>query len=132
MLDIPPRVHGIIDYFIGLMFVILPTICKWDVLATPSLIFEISGSVIILYSLITDYEKGLVPILTIQKHLILDAVIGFFIIISPFLFGFYDESFTFHLIGGLTLMLLVGFSTTVSSSRSGSGPYFSPTDKRYY
>jgi len=131
MVNIHPKIHGILDYIIGLLFIFLPTLFKWEIISIPSLVFEISGLTILLYSLITKYDLGILNVISIQKHLLIDCCLGFFIILSPFIFGFYDESYKYHLISGFLLMLLVGFSTTDSPS-THSGQYFSTTDKRHY
>lgn len=61
----------------------------------------IVGISVIGYSLITDYEYGAAPNITMRTHLGLDITGGLVLAISPWLFGFAEIVFWPHLILGL-------------------------------
>jgi hypothetical protein len=71
---IPTRVHGSIDYVVGAMMLILPRLLKWP--ATVITVLTLNGAGALLYSLFTRYELGVVRMLPMRSHLILDALGG--------------------------------------------------------
>jgi hypothetical protein len=87
---ISTKVHGYLDYIMGLTLILLPLILNISSGAA-SAVLVILGAGVIVYSLITDYELGLLKILAMKTHLILDIVGGVLLIAAPWLFGFADE-----------------------------------------
>lgn len=84
------RVHGYLDYMMGVLLILLPLLADFpDGTASTLLIFLGVGT--ILYSLITDYETSLLNILSMRTHLMIDLMAGILLITSPWLFGFADE-----------------------------------------
>ena len=55
----------------------------------------------IFYSVLTAYELGLLKILPMPMHLLLDGIAGIVLAASPFLFGFADQVLWPHLLFGL-------------------------------
>jgi hypothetical protein len=55
----------------------------------------------IVYSLLTDYELGLYPLINMRTHLWLDAAGGIFFIISPWLPGFAGSVWIPHVAFGI-------------------------------
>lgn len=84
------RVHGYMDYLMGVLLIILPFILNFPRGAATAVPI-ILGAGVIMYSLITDYELGLLKILAMKTHLIIDLIGGIFLAVSPWLFGFADE-----------------------------------------
>lgn len=71
------------------------------------------GVGLIVYSLFTKYEWGLVKVLGMPYHLIFDVVASIFLAASPFIFGFYSEALNVwvpHVVVGITVILVVIFS----------------------
>jgi hypothetical protein len=69
--------------------------------------FIACGAFIILYSLLTDYELGLVRFLRIRFHLLLDALVGIAILASPALLNLpADQRVPLYAIGILALLLV--------------------------
>ena len=64
----------------------------------------IAGSVVIIYSLLTDYESGMTGLLSMKAHLALDVWSGVFVGSSPWLFMFYKSVYLPHVAFGLILM----------------------------
>lgn len=84
------KVHGYLDYLMGLLLILLPLHPAIPGGAASTLLV-ILGAGVILYSLITDYEMGLLKILAMKTHLALDVMGGLLLAVSPWLFGFADE-----------------------------------------
>jgi hypothetical protein len=98
---IPTQVHGLLDYLTGALLIALPWLLGFARGGAETWIPVVLGAGAILYSLVTDYELGVVKVLNMRLHLGLDALSGAFLASSPWLFGFADVVFWPHLIVGL-------------------------------
>lgn len=84
------KVHGYLDYLMGMLLILLPLYPAIPDGAASTLLILL-GAGVIMYSLITDYEMGLLKIIAMKTHLILDILGGVLLAVSPWLFGFADE-----------------------------------------
>jgi hypothetical protein len=101
---IPTMLHGVADYIVGIVVVGLPFVL--GLYDTPRAVLLVLGIIVILYSLATDYELGAVRFLRIRFHLLLDALFGVAMLMSPWLFEFPVESrWPVYVIGVLALVL---------------------------
>lgn len=98
---ISTRTHGILDYLMGLLLIISPWIFDFADGGPAQWIPVILGFSALVYSIITDYELGLLKILSMKVHLSIDLLSGIFLAASPWIFSFADEVFLPHLILGL-------------------------------
>jgi hypothetical protein len=98
---IPTRLHGVIDYLWGLALLGAPWLFGFADVPAAKWVAIVFGLGAILYSVVTDYELGLVRILPMPLHLILDGLGGAILAASPFLFGFADRVYLPHLLFGL-------------------------------
>ncbi|MFO7272766.1 MAG: SPW repeat protein [Sphaerobacter thermophilus] len=89
---IPTRIHGILDYVIGVALIAAPWIFGFSDQRAAMWVPIILGAGLILYSLLTDYELGVIKAIPMPVHLALDGISGLFLAASPWLFGFADES----------------------------------------
>lgn len=80
---LPTRIHGIIDYLWGFALLIVPFAFGMR-LGVESWIALAFGAGAIVYSLLTRYELGLIPIIPMPVHLGLDAVAGLVLAALPF------------------------------------------------
>lgn len=118
---IPLLLHGIIEYVAGALFVLAPFIFGFDENAATALSI-IVGVVILLIALATEYPAGVVRSLPLPAHIVLDYVLGVFLIASPFLFGFDDDTgpFAFFVIVGvahLVITTITRFGLTRAAER---------------
>ena len=113
---IPTRIHGILDYLIGLVLIAAPWLFDFADGGAEQWVPIILGAGLILYSLITDYELGAVHILPMRYHLMLDIVGGAVLAVSPWVFGFDDNIWEPHVIIGI-VEIAAGLLT---HSRSGT------------
>lgn len=86
---ISTRIHGYMDYMMGLLLLLLPVFGNFPSSANTLLV--ILGAGTIMYSLITNYETSLLNILSMKTHLMIDLMAGILLVVSPWLFGFADE-----------------------------------------
>jgi hypothetical protein len=113
---IEPRVHGFIDYFIGILLVVGPTLFNFED-AIEVFIPTLFGVIEITISLLTRYEFGLFPIISLRKHLRLDMITGALLIASPWIFGFADYIWQPHVFLGGLQMLVALFTKTYSHKK---------------
>ena len=80
---LPTRVHGILDYIVGIAFIV-PWMFGFE--GVPALILSLLGITTIVFSSLTNYELGFAKILSMKAHLVLDFLSGAFLAASPWLF----------------------------------------------
>ena len=99
---IPTRLHGMLDYLVGALLIAAPWIFGFaDDGGAKMWVPIILGAGAIVYSAMTDYEFGLIRVISMPVHLALDFGSGVFLAASPWLFSFADEVKWPHLIVGL-------------------------------
>jgi SPW repeat-containing protein len=119
---IPTRLHGIIDYLWGLSLLASPWVLGYADVPAARWLAVVFGAGAILYSMITVYELGLLRILPMRLHLIVDGVGGAFLAASPFLFGFADRVFWPHLAFGL-FSVVASLITRTEPAQPLGGPF---------
>jgi hypothetical protein len=101
---VPTIIHGIADYVVGAIVCGLPFYYGWT--GTQRTTFVVLGAFVIAYSLVTDYEAGLVRFLRIRFHLLLDAIFGLAMLFLPSLLDLpAPERLPVYAIGVLALIL---------------------------
>ena len=98
---IPTRIHGVLDYLLGLLLIASPWLFGFDDESTAKWIPIVLGAGVILYSVLTDYELGAARVIPMSVHLLLDAAGGILLAASPWLFGFSDDVWVPHVVLGL-------------------------------
>ncbi|WP_309129845.1 SPW repeat protein [Microbacterium sp.] len=108
---IPTKVHGVLDYLVGIALIAAPWLFGFAQLGGPAVIIPIVlGVGLIVYSLFTRYEWGPFGVIPMPVHLVFDVVASVFLAVSPWLFGFSDEApnvWLPHLIVGITVVIVV-------------------------
>lgn len=114
--------HGIFDYVGGAALLFAPELFGFSEFGGAAvLIPRILGVVILLQSLMTDYEVGLFPIVSMRTHLLNDYVASLFLALSPWLFGFTNlpsNAWVPHFAVGIGLFLFSMVTQQVPSSRA--------------
>jgi len=119
-----PKVHGIMDYLIGVVLLLAPNLLGFAD-AEPAAVWipRVLGVLILGQALITDFSVGLIHILPWRIHLVLDYVLGLFLAVSPFLFGFADNGWNAwvpHVVVGLLILGQALVSQTETDTHSMS------------
>jgi hypothetical protein len=119
---ISSKTHGILDYIIG------------GLLAGSVYLFDLGnggphswvpfccGIALLTYSLLTNYEASPVKWLSLRLHLWLDLANGLLLLSSAWLFGFTDQTWWPHAVGGGVLLALALLSDKQAYSRREAHP----------
>lgn len=120
---ISTRIHGVLDYAMAILLIAAPWLFDFARNGAETWVPVVLGIGVIAYSLVTNYEMGLVHKLSMPTHLGLDLAGGVILAVSPWLFGFADFVYLPHLILGLAE---IGASLMTETSpkgyKSGAGP----------
>jgi|SRR5690554_4041934 len=113
---IPAYVHGVLDYIVGLALLLAPNIFGFtDGPDAAVWIPRILGIVVLGMAILTDYRVGLLRVIPMSVHLMIDYIAGIFLAVSPFVFGFSDEDANVwlpHLVVGIAIFLLTLLTRT--------------------
>jgi hypothetical protein len=115
---ISTRVHGVLDYLMGMVLIAAPWMLGFADNSAATWVPVLLGVGVIVYSLFTDYELGVFRGISMRGHLWLDALSGIFLASSPWLFGFSDYVSTPHVILGVAEVIAALTTRTVPESVS--------------
>jgi hypothetical protein len=114
---IPTTVHGLADYVVGFIVMGLPFLFSWT--GVSRVTFVTLGILVICYSLLTDYEFGLIRVLRIRFHLLLDALFGLAMLAAPMVLRLPDEfRILIYVIGVLSIFLSLTTKIRAQGTRS--------------
>lgn len=108
---IPTPLHGIADYFVGGMLLVVPWMVGFaEVTTLGAWISAVAGAALLGMSMFTDYEGAVFRrVVSMRTHLTVDVVLGAILVVSPFAFGFASEGtwawLPFVLLGGSLVVL---------------------------
>ena len=108
--------HSYIDYSLALLLMISSVIFNMRANAIESKIIFTVGLAVLLLNSITVHRLGLAKIVTKKAHLKIDLFLGWLLVVSPFLFGFFATSILPHLLFGCAL-LVNAFYINLSSKK---------------
>jgi hypothetical protein len=106
---IPTKFHAPLDYIVGAALIAAPWIFQFSEHTAATVVPIVLGIGLIAYSVVTNYELGVWKIAPMAIHNLIDIVAGAFLALSPWLFGFADESANVwvpHLVVGLAAVFL--------------------------
>ena len=106
---IPTKFHAPLDYIVGVALIAAPWIFQFSEHLAATLVPIVLGIGLITYSLLTDYELGVIKVAPMAVHNLIDVVAGTVLAASPFIFGFADESANVwapHVVVGLAAIFL--------------------------
>jgi len=89
------------DYLMGIFLIVSPWIFNLDPGAPEGIVLIVFGAMALAYSLMTRYELGMVKVLPMKTHLMLDVLSGIVLAASPWIFNFDERVYLPHLILGL-------------------------------
>lgn len=116
-----PFVHGIIDYAVGILLLLAPTLFGFE--GTPEILSYVLGAGHIAYSLITRYPLSIAKLIPFPIHGMIESAAGLFLLASPWLFGFADDEVARNFFIGSALavglvVLLTRYRTTPEEESS--------------
>lgn len=118
---LPTKIHGALDYLVGIALILAPNIFQFGGVGGAAVwVPRVLGVVLIVYSLVTRYEWGVIKVVGMPYHLMIDLGASIFLAASPFIFGFVSQSANVwlpHLVVGITVILVVLVSKTQPGER---------------
>jgi hypothetical protein len=117
------RVHGYLDYAVSVFLLFAPRVFGVAGAAEVT-VFRTIAVVNLAYSIFTDYELGAFKVLPFGVHRTLDVLSGLVLALSPWLFGFADQTCWPYL--GLGILELIVVSLTRNTKRPGDLPPGAP------
>lgn len=103
---IPTRVHGVIDYLVGIVLILSPYVLGFADGTAAQWVPIIIGVATLGLGTITRHELGFVKIVPMTTHIIIDAASGLLLLASPWLFGFADRVWWPHVLVGLSYIII--------------------------
>ncbi|WP_163396430.1 SPW repeat domain-containing protein [Flavobacterium limi] len=113
---IDTKTHGYMDYIMGIFLIACPSLFDLGHETVQGIVFYAAGAAAVVYSILTNYELGLVKIIPMKIHLTLDFLSGVFLATSPWLFGFAETVYGPHLTLGI-IEILVSILTSHKITR---------------
>lgn len=111
---IPTKVHGVLDYLVGIALIAAPWLFGFAGVGGAAVVIPVVlGVGLIVYSLFTKYEWGPFGFIPMPVHLVFDIVASLFLALSPWIFGFAGEALNVwlpHVIVGAAVIIVVIFS----------------------
>jgi SPW repeat len=89
---IPTKFHAPLDYIVGAALIAAPWILQYSDITAATVLSVVLGAGLIAYSLFTNYELGVWKVAPMAVHNLIDIIAGALLAVSPWLFGFADES----------------------------------------
>jgi len=114
---ISTKTHAVMDYIVGILLIAAPWIFRFSDVGAAKWCAIAVGLLTLVMSLMTDYDGNRKKPVSMAVHLTMDVVMGIFLAISPWLFGFNDVVYLPHLVVGL-LSIGAGLCTVRTSSHS--------------
>lgn len=113
MKPISAKMHGVLDYTIGVLLVASPWLFGFRTLSSVATdVMVITGVIVIALSLITSYPLGLVKAVPFPTHGVIETIGALFLLASPWLFGYmgFDAARNVALIVGIGWLGLVALT----------------------
>ena len=98
---ISTKIHGALDYLTGIILILAPWILGFSGGGPAQMVLVLVGILIIGMALVTNYEFGIIKKIPMAIHLVIDAITGIFLIMSPWLFEFAHVALGPHLLFGM-------------------------------
>ena len=123
------KTHNILDYVGGVLLMLIPSIFNFAGIGMAQNIFVGGGIVLILYSLLTNYQYAIFRVIPLGVHMTFDVLLGIVVMVAPWAFDYRGlltplQEFM-HYIVGLGVVGLVAFTRTKTESEKvfGKLPY---------
>ena len=114
---ISTRIHGIIDLLVSGALIFTPFIFGFASVGGAAVVIPIIlGIVLVFYSELTDDEEGILRVISMPFHMMLDIVLAAGLMLSPYLFNFVDQPLNVwlpHVVIGIILMVVTLLTNTV-------------------
>ena len=113
---ISTKMHGMLDIAFVLIFFATPYLLGFANGGAAQFSMQALGLVALVASMLTRYETGLYGLIPMPMHLAFDFAAGVYLIVAPFVFGFYSTVMWPYIILGV-LGLATGVMTKTQPQR---------------
>ena len=115
---ITSRVHGLLDYMSAIVLILAPSVLEFNEVSPYAYwLSVIAGVILILYSLMTDYDFSIGILIPLKTHLVIDFSAGVLFILWPFIFDFTGLALAYYLVMGFGILLVVGLTQSDEESQ---------------
>lgn len=118
---ISTKAHGVMDYLMGILLIAAPWLLGFANGTAAQWVPVTIGILMLVMALCTNYEPGVMKIISMQMHLTVDFLSGLVLAASPWIFNFDELIYLPHLILGILEMGAALMTRTVTYSK-GSVP----------
>ena len=103
----PLLAHGLVEYGVGALSIAAPFFLSFDS-DTATVVAILLGAGIVVLGFVTAAPTGVSRSLPIASHVVLDYVVSLFMIVSPFVFGFTEDTLAtaYFVVLGVGFLLL--------------------------
>jgi hypothetical protein len=92
---IPKFYHGVLDYLSAALLLAAPNLLGFaEIGGATAWVPRIAGVMILLQALMTDYELGVMKVIPISMHLMVDYVLGALLLLAPSILNISGRSAT--------------------------------------
>src|SRR4051812_9886199 len=88
---IPLRLHAMIEPVVGLLFIAAPWIFGFSDASDATTVSIVLGALVLFTGLTTRWRMGIVKMLSLRTHRMMDLAVAVIAIASPFVLGFSDN-----------------------------------------
>lgn len=111
--------HGVFDYVWAIALIASPWVLGFARNGMETWLPVVLGALVLFYSLFTAYEAGLLRVLPMPAHQIVDSAIGVVLLFSPWALGFSDLIWLPHFLFGILILAAGLFTERVVATGAG-------------
>lgn len=100
------KVHGYLDYFVVLVFLAAPTLLQLSMV--PAVISYSLAGIHLALTLLTNFPLGVLKVIPLKWHGIIELIVGPVLIALPFVLGFGSEPAAqyFYIVNGFVILVV--------------------------
>lgn len=112
------KTHGMLDYLTVIGFILIPLLLKLS--GTPAYVSYAVAAVHFLMTVLTSFPMGIIKMIPIAVHKIVEAVVGPVLVICPWVLGFASltTARNFFILAGVVIFLVWALSQYHDAQRS--------------
>jgi hypothetical protein len=98
-----PKIHGVLDYVVVLVFLAAPKLL--GLMGTAALLSYTLAAVHLGLTLLTDFPMGVLKVVPLSLHGWIELVVGPALIAAPWILGFAAQARIFYIVAGATIFI---------------------------
>jgi hypothetical protein len=116
--------HAAAEPLLAALFIAAPFLFGFSGQGAPTAVSIVVGIAVLVVAMSTCWRLSLIKVIPVAAHMVVDLVVAAFVIASPFLFGFSDQTgpTAFFLVVGVLHLLAVLGTRWVPATGPGARP----------